>query len=74
MLQRSMKAILPPEANSQSQPDTDIRPNIKVLFMSGFTDETIGKHGLNLEHSDFLAKPFTVGVLAKKMRDKLDSD
>ncbi len=51
-----------------------LRPEIKVLFMSGYTDDTIREHGLTLEHSDFLSKPFTVGVLASKIREKIDSE
>lgn len=48
------------------------RPGIRVLFMSGYTGQTIGEHGVLAEGSLFLAKPFTREVLASKIREALD--
>ena len=45
-----------------------IRPDIKVLFMSGYTANTIAHHGVLEEGVDFLAKPFTMKDLASKVR------
>jgi two-component system, cell cycle sensor histidine kinase and response regulator CckA len=49
-----------------------IRPTMKVVFMSGYTDDTVLTHGV--EHSDvgFLQKPFTRMTLARKVREILD--
>jgi len=47
------------------------RPDTRVLYMSGYTGQTIGQ--ANLEPgSNFLAKPFTREVLARKIREVLD--
>jgi DNA-binding NarL/FixJ family response regulator len=49
-----------------------LRPQLKVLFMSGFTDDEVVRRGL-LEHdSVVLEKPFTVETIARRVRDVLD--
>lgn len=50
-----------------------IRPDIKVLFMSGYTDETIVQHGVLEPNVAFLQKPFSPINLARKVRAVLDS-
>ncbi len=47
-------------------------PGIKILFMSGYTDEAIARHGVLEEGINLLQKPFTPPVLAQKVRDVLD--
>ena len=49
------------------------RPNMKVLFMSGYTDGTIVRHGLLEATMSFLAKPLTVASLTAKVREVLDA-
>ena len=49
-----------------------IRPDARVLFMSGFTDDAIGHHGVLDETVFFLQKPFSPDALATKAREVLD--
>ncbi|HXX19139.1 MAG TPA: response regulator [Candidatus Acidoferrum sp.] len=48
------------------------RPEIRVIYMSGYTGQTVGSQGPIDPGSDFLAKPFTRDALAKKIREALD--
>ena len=48
--------------------------DIKVLYISGYTDDRLGDHGLIDEGVNFLQKPFTPGTLAKKAREVLDQE
>jgi two-component system cell cycle sensor histidine kinase/response regulator CckA len=47
--------------------------NMKVLFVSGYTDESIVHQGVLEPSIAFLQKPFTVEALAQKVREVLDS-
>jgi CheY-like chemotaxis protein len=47
------------------------RPETKVLFMSGYTDETILQHGLMGSGFAFLQKPLTPASLTRKVREVL---
>jgi len=51
-----------------------LRPGIKVLFMSGYTDEAIVHHGVLDSNVKFIQKPFSPVALAKKVREVLDSN
>jgi two-component system, cell cycle sensor histidine kinase and response regulator CckA len=50
------------------------RPDMKVLFMSGYTDNAIVHHGVLEKGLSFIQKPFASGSLKKKVREVLDKD
>ena len=50
-----------------------LRPEIRVLYMSGYTDEAVVRDGLVADDVDFLQKPFTLEELAAKIRSVLDA-
>jgi two-component system cell cycle sensor histidine kinase/response regulator CckA len=49
-----------------------IHPEMKVLYMSGYTDDAIFHHGILESGVNFIQKPFNVDGLARKVREVLD--
>jgi PAS domain S-box-containing protein len=48
------------------------RPDVAVLFMSGYTDDAVVRHGVLVDEMPFVHKPFTIQALAAKVRQVLD--
>ena len=49
-----------------------VRPRLKVLYVSGYTDSTVVRHGMEASEANYLQKPFTPDNLTRKVRRLLD--
>jgi CheY-like chemotaxis protein len=49
-----------------------LRPNLKVLYMSGYTDDVIAHRGNLTQGTVLVQKPFTKSTLLRKVRETLD--
>jgi nitrogen-specific signal transduction histidine kinase/CheY-like chemotaxis protein len=47
-------------------------PQTKILYMSGYTDDAIGNHGLHGQTLRVMQKPFTHDTLARRVREAID--
>jgi signal transduction histidine kinase/CheY-like chemotaxis protein len=50
-----------------------VRPGMRVLYMSGYTADAIGNHGVLEPGTQFIPKPFTADTLLNKLRAVLDA-
>jgi CheY-like chemotaxis protein len=50
-----------------------LRPALKVLYISGYTDDMLAHHGVLEPNVYLLPKPFAPDELAKKLREVLDA-
>jgi len=50
---------------------TAVRPDTRVLYMSGYSDDAILRHGVKKATAHFIQKPFSVDALANKVRETL---
>ena len=48
-------------------------PDLKILFTSGYMDDTIANHGVLAAGIDFVPKPYTPAILTRKVREMLDA-
>lgn len=51
----------------------ELRPGLKVLFFSGYSDDAVAQHGFLGSNIPFLQKPFKADQLARKVREILDA-
>jgi two-component system cell cycle sensor histidine kinase/response regulator CckA len=68
--------VVMPETSGREVADrlTELLPGLRVLFMSGYTDEAIVHHGVLDSNVEFIQKPFNPAALAMKVREVLDSE
>jgi PAS domain S-box-containing protein len=52
---------------------TELRPEVKVLFTSGYAQNQLGTHGVLSESVNFIQKPYTFAHLAQRVRELLDT-
>ena len=52
----------------------EIRPEIRVLFMSGYTKKSVADELVSTSDAAFIAKPFSLPELTEKLRSVLDGD
>ena len=66
--------VIMPDMNGKqlSEALTKIRPDIRTLFVSGYTSHVIAHHGVLEDGVDFLEKPYTQRQLLLKVRQILD--
>lgn len=65
--------VLPGESGPElAQMLAKQRPNLRILFASGYTGEMISTHGV-VAGAPYLQKPFSLTVLAGKVRETLDA-
>jgi PAS domain S-box-containing protein len=53
---------------------TELRPGLRVLYSSGYTDNAIADHGVLEDGVNFLQKPYTASDLASRVREVLDQE
>jgi YesN/AraC family two-component response regulator len=51
-----------------------MRPGVKVLYMSGYTDQSAFRNGILDKGAELLQKPFGMSTLASKLREILSSE
>ena len=49
------------------------RPEMKVLYMSGYADDLVLHHRTSDQDAEFLQKPFSCDALGRRVRDLLDA-
>jgi two-component system, cell cycle sensor histidine kinase and response regulator CckA len=66
--------VVMPEVNGRVLAErlAAVTPSLRVLFMSGYSDEAVYRHGEISPDAAFIEKPFTDRTLARKVRDVLD--
>ncbi len=52
---------------------TQAATELRVLYMSGYTDDAVVRSGVEAERDWFIQKPFTVASLARRVREVLDA-
>ena len=69
-----MTDVVMPEMNGRElfEKASRICPDVKVLYMSGYTEDVIARRGIMEEGVQFIRKPFSVKALAARVRQVLE--
>lgn len=68
-----MDVIMPVKNGGEAYEEIrKVVPDVKVIFMSGYTDDVISRRGILQKGCDFVSKPIRPSELIKKVRDVLD--
>ena len=67
--------VVMPKMSGRRLAETLLRtnPSLKVLYMSGYTDNAILHKGILNPETQFIQKPFTPEAIARKVREVLDA-
>jgi len=67
--------VIMPDLNGKALADklSKLRPDMKVLFMSGYSDKAISQNGILMPGTKLVQKPFSQKSLSKAVRDVLDA-
>jgi CheY-like chemotaxis protein len=68
--------VVMPEMNGRDLVENllNLYPELKILFMSGYTADIIAHNGILDERANFIQKPFSTNDLALKVREVLESE
>jgi CheY-like chemotaxis protein len=67
--------VVLPEMNGRALAErlAKSQPDLKVLFMSGYTDDAVVRRGVLHQETHFIQKPFRPSQLLRKIREILDA-
>lgn len=67
--------VIMPDLNGKALADklSKLRPDMKVLFMSGYSDKAVSQNGILMPGTRLVQKPFTQKSLSKAVREVLDA-
>jgi two-component system cell cycle sensor histidine kinase/response regulator CckA len=67
--------VVMPEVNGRMLAErlAEISPSMRILYMSGYSDEAVYRHGEISPNAAFIEKPFTERALTRKVREVLDA-
>jgi len=67
--------IVMPQMNGKELADRlkKLKPELKIIFMSGYTNEVLEQHGINAQADNLIQKPFTSQTLGAMLRKKVQS-
>jgi len=68
--------VIMPEMNGKELREVlhALRPDLRTLFISGYTADVIARHGALDQNVHFLQKPFRIDQFAARVRDVLDQN
>ena len=66
--------VMPQMGGAKLAGELSERPTMKVLFVSGYAEATVQRHGAIDVTTRFLQKPFSLRTLARKIREVLDAE